>query len=58
MVGYSGTLGIGYAEDHMTMKRQIGRWKGIASRFKVKLVKMVKGVNGRFHDYAISPVFT
>ena len=42
----------------MTMKRQIGRWKGIASRFQVKLVKMVKSVNGRFHDYAISPVFT
>ena len=42
----------------MTVKRQIGRWKGISSRFKVKLVKIVKDVNGRFHDYAISPVFT
>ena len=32
-------------------KRQINRTKGIVSRFKGKLVKMIKDVNGRFDDY-------
>ena len=36
-------------------KRQINRWKKIVSRFKDKLVKMIKDVNGRFDDYSISP---
>ena len=36
-------------------KRQIARWKGIVSRFKGKLVKMIKYVNGRFNDYNIAP---
>ena len=37
-------------------KRQINRWKGIAIRFKGKLVKMIKDANdGRFDDYSISP---
>ena len=36
-------------------KRQINRWKGIVSRFKGKLVKMIKDANGRFDDYSISP---
>ena len=36
-------------------KRQINRWKGIVSRFKGKLVKMIKNANGRFDDYSISP---
>ena len=31
------------------------RWKEIVSRFKGKLVKMIKNVNGRFDDYSISP---
>ena len=35
-------------------KRQIKRWKGIASRFKGKLVKMIKDVGGKFDDYSIS----
>ena len=34
--------------------RQISRWKKIASRFKGKLIKMIKDVNGRFDDYSIS----
>ena len=38
--------------DH---ERQIKRWKGIVSRFKVKLIKMIKDVNGKFSDYSISP---
>ena len=36
-------------------ERQIKRWKGIVSRFKGKLVKMIKDVNGKFNDYSISP---
>ena len=34
---------------------QIDRWKGIVSRFKDKLIRMIKDVNGRFDDYSISP---
>ena len=37
-------------------ERQIIRWKGIVSRFKSTLSKMIKDVNGRFDDYAISPM--
>ena len=34
-------------------KRQINRWKGIVTRFKGKLVKMIKDPNNRFDDYSI-----
>ena len=36
-------------------KRQIARWKGIVTRFKGKVVKMIKDANSRFDDYFISP---
>ena len=36
-------------------ERQINRWKGTESRFKRKLVKITKDINGRFDDYSISP---
>ena len=32
-------------------ERQINWWKGIVSRFKGKLIKMIKDVNGRFHNF-------
>ena len=35
--------------------RQINRWKKILSRFKGKLVKMIKDSGGKFDDYSISP---
>ena len=35
-------------------KRQIARCKGTVSRFKGKLVKLIKSVNGRFADYSFS----
>ena len=35
-------------------KRQFARWKGIVSRFKGKLVKMINDVNFRFDDHSIS----
>ena len=42
-------------------ERQINRWEGIVSRFKGKLVKMIKDVNTKFDDYSIStkirPIF-
>ena len=37
-------------------ERQITRWKGIVSRFKGKLAKMIKDANARFDDFSISPV--
>ena len=36
-------------------KRKIAGWKGIVSRFKGKLVKLIRDANGRFNDYSISP---
>ena len=36
-------------------ERQIKRWKGIVSRFKGKLIEMIKGVDGKLDDYSISP---
>ena len=38
-------------------KRQINRWKKIVSRFKGKLVKMIKDVGSKFKfsDYSVSP---
>ena len=52
MVGFKGILDFGKVEDD---NRKIARWKGILSRFKVKLVKVIKDVNDRFDDYSISP---
>ena len=36
-------------------KRQIKRWKGIVTRFKGTLVKMIKNKGAKFDDYSISP---
>ena len=36
-------------------KRQIKRWKGIVSRFKGILVKMIKDADIKFDDYSILP---
>ena len=36
-------------------ERQINRWKKIVSRFRRKLVKMIKDVGSKFDDYSISP---
>ena len=36
-------------------ERKITRWKGIVGRFKGKIVKMIKDVNGRLDDYTTSP---
>ena len=36
-------------------ERQTNRWKGIVSRFRGKLVKMIKNAGSEFNDYSISP---
>ena len=36
-------------------KRQINRWEKIVSRFRGKLVKMIKDAGSKFDDYSISP---
>ena len=36
-------------------KRQINRWKKIVSRFRGKLVKMIRNAGSKFDDYSISP---
>ena len=36
-------------------ERNINRWQGIVSRFKGKLIKMIKDVNGKIDDCSISP---
>ena len=36
-------------------KRQINRWKKIVSRFRGKLVKMIKDAGSKFDYYSVSP---
>ena len=36
-------------------KRETARCNGTVSRFKGKLVKMIKDVNSKFHGYSILP---
>ena len=36
-------------------KRKINRWEKIVSRFRGKLVKMIKDAGSKFDDYSISP---
>ena len=36
-------------------KRQINRWKKIVSRFRGKLVKMIRDTGSKLDDYSISP---
>ena len=45
MVGFSGILGIGQVKDG----------KKIVSRFKGKLVKMIKNSGSKYDDYSILP---
>ena len=37
------------------MKDKLTDGKKVVTRFKGKLVKMIKDVNGKFDDYSISP---
>ena len=52
MAGFSGILVTGkILQDD---ERQINRWKKIVSRFRGKLVKMVRDAGTKFDDYSIS----
>ena len=55
MVGFSGILHITLGRRSVVDKRHIARWRGIVSRSKGKLTKMIKDANGIFDDYSISP---
>ena len=49
IVGFSGILDTGKPEDD---ERKIFRWKKIVSRFRGKLVKMIKDGGSKFDDYS------
>ena len=55
MVGFSGILGTGQVEDQKMMKDKLIDGKKIVSRFRGKLVKMIKDAGSKFDDYSISP---
>ena len=55
MVGFSGTLGTGWLEDQKMMRDKLIGGKKIVSRFRGKLVKMIKNAGSKFHDYSFSP---
>ena len=54
IVGFSGILGTGQVKDQKMIKRQINRWKKTVTRFRRKLVKMIKDAGSKFDDYSIS----
>ena len=54
-VRFSGILDTGVVERSKDDERQINRCKKIVSRFKSKLVKMIKDASSKYDDYAISP---
>ena len=53
MVGFSGISGTGYIEDRKMMKDKLIDWKFV-SRFRDKLVEMIKDTDSKFNDYSIS----
>ena len=55
MVGFSGILGTGQGRRLKDDKRQINRWKKIVSRFRGKLVKMIRNAGSKCDDFSISP---
>ena len=54
MVGFSGILGTGQVEDWKMMKDKLIDGEKIVSRFRSKLVKMIKNADSKFDDYSIS----
>ena len=52
MVAFSGILDTGWVENQNRWKN---RWKRTVSRFKSKLVKMIKDDGNKLDDYSISP---
>ena len=54
MVDFSGILGTGWVEDRKMIKDKLTGGKKFVSRFRGKLVKMIKGAGCKFDDYSIS----
>ena len=55
LVGFSGILGTGQVEDRKMMKDKLIDGKKIVSRFRGKLVKMIKDTGSKFNNYSILP---
>ena len=55
MDGFSGILDIGSVEGQKMVKDKFIDGKKIASRFKGKLVRMIRDTGGKFDYYSISP---
>ena len=55
MDGFSGISDTGQAEDWEMMKDKLIHGKKIVSRFRGKLVKMIKDAGSKFDDYSILP---
>ena len=55
MLGFSDILGIGQVEDQNMIKDKLTDGKKIVSRFRGKLVKMIKDAGIKFDGYTISP---
>ena len=53
MIGFSGILGTGQIEDQKMIKDKLIDGKKIVSRFRGKLVKMIKDAGSKFDDYSI-----
>ena len=54
MGGFSGILGTGQIEDRKMIKDKLIDGKKIVSRFRGKLVKMIRDAGSKFDDYSIS----
>ena len=55
IVGFGGILGTGQVEDRKMMKDKLIDGKKIVSRFRGKLVKMIKDTGSKFNSYSILP---
>ena len=55
MVGFSGILGTGQVEDQKMKKDKLIDGNKIVSRFRGKLVKMIRNADSKYDDYSISP---
>ena len=55
MVGFSGILGTGQVEDQKMIKDRLIDGKKL-SRFRGKLVNMIKDTSSKFDDYSILPI--
>ena len=54
MVGFSCTLGTGQVEDQKMIKDKLIAGKKL-SRFRGKLIKIIRDAVSKFDDYIISP---